>query len=212
MALPFPVVPIALGVPPLPRLPGIIILPPPLLTFDSGRAQSVGRPQWGLFLNGQPAVVADSVLSFSYKQDWIIADYPLEGAQGTGAVLSFESYDKVQVPFDVRLRFTAGGSDADRQALLRSVDAAAGSLNLYDAVTPEATYVSVNPTHYDYRRTNTNGVGLITIDVWCTQVIVTATSKFTQTQQPGSADPIGIGGVQAAGASTAQTAAVPQIN
>jgi hypothetical protein len=140
---------------------------------------SLGGPQWGLFLNGEPAVVSDNVVSFEFKQDFRISNYPVEEG-------AFESYNKVQVPFDVRLRFSTGGSVADRQAMIDSVDAIIGSTDLFDAVTPEKVYQSVNPTHQDIRRTSRNGVGLLVIDVYCEQVRVTATQQFTTSQQSSS--------------------------
>jgi hypothetical protein len=135
------------------------------------------QQQWGLFLDGAPAVTADNVVSFEYKQDWNIADYQIEKG-------GFESYDKVQTPFDVRLRFSAGGSESNREALITSAQAVAGTMNqpnlsLFDAVTPEATYKSVNVRHIDYHRTATNGVGLVTVDLWLQEVRVNATPQFT---------------------------------
>jgi len=41
--------------------------------------------------------------------------------------------------------------------LLESIDAIIGSLDLFDAVTPEKTYSSVNPTHRDYHRSPKTG-------------------------------------------------------
>lgn len=212
----FPVVPIAPGVPPLLRDPNAVI--PAALTLLVADALTIlggfGQAQWGLFKNSVPVIVSDNVVSFDFKREWTVSDYPLE--QG-----AFESYDKVAVPFDVRLRFSMGGSDADRQAFLDSIDAAANTLDLFDAVMPEKVYPSVNVTHYDYRRTATNGLGLLVVDAWCIQVRVTAQAAFTSAQQnngtgvtsqnsmvgtgafqagntqsPSGADPIGIGNVQ----------------
>ena len=146
-------------------------------------------PQWGIFLNGVPIIDADSVVSFEYKQEWTVSSFPLE--QG-----AFQSYDKVNTPFDVRVRYATGGSDADRQAFLDSIDAVAGSLQLFDVVTPNAVYTSVNITHWDYRRTATNGVGLLVVDIWCIEVRVTATTQFSNTQQPSGADAKSSGIVQ----------------
>jgi hypothetical protein len=146
-----------------------------LLTTDAlGLFGGLDTPQWGLFLNGEPAVVADSVISFDYREDWEISDAPTEEG-------GFESYNKVQRPFDVRLRFATGGSQADRQDFIQSVQQIIGALDLFDAVTPEATYQSVNPTHWDYSRKADRGAGLLHIDLYCRQVRVTATSQYTST-------------------------------
>ena len=155
-----------------------------LLTADLLFPGQVREQQWGLFLNGGPVVVSDNVISFEFKQDYRLSNYNQEEG-------AFETYNKVQLPYDVRLRFSTGGSAADRQQMIDSVDAIIASLDLYDAVTPERVYTSVNPVHQDYRRTARDGVGLLTIDVYCQQVRVTATPQFansTPTGATGGAD------------------------
>src|SRR5579859_2913714 len=148
MAL-FPNVPFAPGVPPIPRPPGAIPIPPILLLADAvGVGLAKANPvQWGLFdsISGLPVITAESVVSFDYKQDWQVSDYPIE--QG-----SFETYNKVQVPFDVRFRFTSGSSDQARANLLNSVDAIANSFTLFTAIIPERVYQNVSVQHYDLRR------------------------------------------------------------
>lgn len=169
----FPNVPNVPGVPALPRLPGAI---PPVVQLLVADVLAVfgglGNAPWGLFLNGLPVVTADTVTSFDFKASSNISSFPVE--QG-----GFESYNKVQKPFDVRMRFATGGSAADRQELLESVAAACNSLDLMDAVSPEAVYESVNPVYYDYRRTAVQGVGLLVVDVFCEEVRVRASSSFT---------------------------------
>lgn len=186
----FPAVPVAPGVPALPGAgtfnAGITLLVHDLLSLFG----EVLGPQWGIFSFGLPVIVADSVVTLDYKQDWTIADYPLEAGK-------FESYDKVNVPFNVNIRFAAGGSEVERQLLLDSVAAVAKTLDLFDVVTPEAIYTNVNINHYDYRRTAASGLGMIVVDVWCQQVQVTARAAFTNTQNPGAAATVSGGVVQA---------------
>lgn len=197
--MPFPNVPNVPGVPILPRDPGAAIAAIAFLAADAiaNLIGLFGSPKWGIFLSGIPVVVAESVLTFDFKQDYTVADYPIEEG-------GFESYDKVQVPFDVRLRFSMGGSEADRQVFLDSIATAAASLELYEVFTPEVSYASMNITHYDYRRTATNGVGLLVVDVWLVEVRTTATATFANTKQPNVAGPQNVGTVQP----TAPTAAV----
>lgn len=184
----FPNIPALPGVPPLPRLPGAAGVVVDLLLGDAiALLTGLSGPQWGLFLNGLPVVTAESVVSFEYKQGYRISNFPVE--EGL-----FESYNKVQQPFDVRIRFSMGGDVSDRQALLDSAADAVASLELMDAVTPEAVYESLNPVHMDYRRTAISGVGLIIVDIFCEEVRATASSSFTNAQQ-------GTGG----GLTTAQT-------
>ena len=167
-----------MAIPGLPALAGDVFIDTvALIAQDVLAALGVfSGPQWGLFLDGQPAVVSDNVVAFEFKQDFRISNYPVE--QG-----AFESYNKVKIPYDVRLRFSTGGSVADRQAMIDSVDAIIGSTDLFDAVTPEKVYQNLNPVHQDIRRTARDGVGLLVIDLFCEEVRVTATPQFTSSQQ-----------------------------
>lgn len=136
-------------------------------------------PQWGLYRSGAPAVLADNVAAFDYKEDWAISDYPLERG-------AFESFNKVKIPFDVRLVFTAGGSEARRAALLASLQAIVGDLNFYEAVTPERVYPSINLIHLDYRRSAQNGAGLLVVNVFCQEVRQTTSSGSGGPNAPGN--------------------------
>lgn len=170
--------------PDVPNLPGV----PPLssyapnntvLAFADAIASLIlgSGPQWGIFLNGDQAFDYNSIVDFDYKQDFPVSDYQLEDG-------AFQSYDKVQLPFDVKVRVASGSSASDREALLSSVRAAANTLDLYDVVTPEQVYSSCNITHIDFKRTSNNGVGLIIIDIWFIEIRITSTSTFSSTQQP----------------------------
>ncbi|HEY0120657.1 MAG TPA: hypothetical protein VGC14_02660 [Rhizobium sp.] len=172
-----------------------------LLTSDaasifSGASQA--QP-WGIYLGGSPVVLADNVVSFDFRQQWAISDFPVEKG-------AFASYNKVQIPIDARFRFTAGGSTANREAFLASIAAIAGDLNLYTVVTPTAIYASVNITHYDYSQTATNGVGLLTVDVWTEEVRETGAQAMSSTQSPTAASQVNGGTVQTSAATSAQAA------
>jgi hypothetical protein len=162
-----------------PNFPGIpplinFLFPqaPTLLTTDTVDGGNFTK-RWGVFKGGQPVISFDAFIGIDYRQGWSISDFPLE--QG-----AFESYDKVQLPFDVRVKFAAGGTLENREALLQSVAAIAKTLDLYDVVTPEVVYTSVNVQHYDYRRTAINGNGLITIELWLLEVRIGASAGLTQ--------------------------------
>src|SRR5271168_4131375 len=193
---------------PVPFLPGVPVLSayadPPglanaLLTEDGAGVFSNAQPiQWGLFLNGVSVIDADVVATFSFKQEFSVSDYPLE--QG-----AFASYDKVQIPQEVRFRFTSGGSQANRQALIDSVKAIAGdTTNFYTAVSPEQTIENVTVTHWDYARNN--AVGLLSVDVWVINIQVpAATPDFQNTQSPSGASPQIGGMVQPSATPTTNT-------
>ena len=188
---PFPNVPPGPGVPPLlrrPTFPTPNVLGPngpnaesPVLRSDSPaithEAAHTRGPQWGLYDGSTAVVVADSVIEVERRAEQAIADYPIEGG-------GFQSYNKVARPYEMRLVFTRGGSDADRTAFLDSLEVALKSLTLYTVVTPEKSYPNANVTHIDYRRSQSSGATLITADVWVNEVRTAPNPSFTNTHQP----------------------------
>lgn len=168
----------------IPNLPGV----PPLLSYAVNTVAllvsdliSAGNPifgsPWGIFLDGEQAFDYSSVLDVDYKQDYPLSDYQQEDG-------GFQSYDKVQMPFDVKVRVASYGDEAGREATLASVLAASKTLDLYDVVMPEMTISSCNITHVDFKRSSHNGVGMIVMDIWFLEIRITATSTFSGTQSP----------------------------
>lgn len=148
------------GVPPLASYAPYA--PSPLLTTDTvvGYGGVSLAPQWGLYYNGVPVVIAESVIAFGFRAGWNISNYPIERG-------GFESYNRVVQPFSCRLQFAAGSSMQARQALLRSLEVATapGNLTKYDVVTPELVYPRLNIDTYDYDRKAMSGAGLLLVDV-----------------------------------------------
>lgn len=187
----FPDVPDVPGVPPVLRDPGALLDPGLILMqFDTviGYGGNL-TPQWGLYLGGVPVVVPDTIPSFEFKSDWAICDYPVERG-------GFESFNKVDIPFTTRIQFVSGGSVENREALLSQIAAVAGTLQLFDVVTPEVVYPSVNVQHYDYRRTARNGLGLLAVDMQLLEVRVTAGAAGDNTKAASGASPSSDGNVQ----------------
>jgi hypothetical protein len=186
------------GLPPLLGKISKVSNPIALLVADAKLISGMfAEPKWGIYLDGKLALKPDSIVGLDFKIDWRIAEYPMEGG-------AFQSYNKVMTPFDIRIQMTKGGTDADRQAFLSEVEAAAASMILYDVLMPEWGYTSCSISHIDYRRTSAGGVGLLTVDLWLTKVRATATAKFSNTKSPNGADPVNGGNVQAQPASSAQ--------
>lgn len=113
---------------------------------------------WGIYRNGVPVISADTITDFTWRKEWVIADYHVERG-------AFESYDKVELPHETRIRFAAGGTRANREKLLRAINLIAPDLNLYDIVTPEITYVNCNVATPSYQRQPNRGNGLLQVDV-----------------------------------------------
>jgi hypothetical protein len=130
--------------------------------------------QWGIFANGQAAILFDAVVSVEIKKDYSISNYPQENG-------AFQSYNKVQMPFDARLRITKGGTQSEKTTFLTALDKIVAGLDLYDVTTPEYSYHNANIVHYDYRRNAENGAGLLTVDIWLIEVRNTATISYTTT-------------------------------
>lgn len=147
------------------------------------------RSVWGVFSDGFNVIDADSVIDFELKQDNQISNYPVEKG-------AFVSYDKIQLPTEIRIRFAQGGTLTDRQDFLESIDAVMNTTDLYDVVTPEATYLGYNFIHRDFRRTSRAGLGLIVVDLWLEEVRETSTATFTNTQTPAIAGQQGNGTAQ----------------
>ncbi|MCJ2087270.1 hypothetical protein MKK88_14935 [Methylobacterium sp. E-005] len=110
----------------------------------------------------------------------MVCDYPVEKG-------AFASFNKVNVPFDVRLIFMAGQSLANRTSLINSISAIAGDLNFYDAVMPEKVWRNLNVTHYDFARTSQRGVGLLMVAVWCREIRQASASASGAAGASGSA-------------------------
>lgn len=146
-----------------------------------------GPPQWGIYLNGLPALLPDSIISVEFKSDWRISDYPQEPN-------AFQSYNKVRTPYDARVTMTYGGPGIGQ--FLLAVEAASASLALYSVVTPDRIYPNANITHFDYRRNSQNGVSLLSVDLWLEEVRVAATAASADTKEPSGASPVNGGNVQ----------------
>lgn len=144
-----------------------------LMTRDSPSLASVfGPQQWGIFgQGGQPVLVSESVAAVEYARDYAISDYPQE--QG-----AFESYNKVQNPFQAKVTLL---SNQTRAQLLNALEAATYSLSLVSVVTPEVTYPSANITRYSLRRTSRSGVTLIAVDIWLEEVRQDAGTQLSST-------------------------------
>jgi len=155
-------------------------------------------PQWGIFLNGVPVITADTVVAEDFRQEFVIADFVLEGG-------GFESYDKVWRPFDVRMTFVTGIDDANRAAMINSVQAIAGDLNLYDFVAPDVIFTSVNIAHQDFHREAQRGVGALPLSVWGWQISVIVPSGLQNAANPGGNDASVVGPSQATGLNTSAT-------
>lgn len=193
----------------IPMLPGGVEVAAAAIVILTGDAiplpgSQVGSP-WGIYLNGVPVVLADTVTALDYRKDSLLSTYPIEGGK-------FETYNKVAQPFDARVRFVAGGSLANRTAFLASIEAIVDDYKLYDVVTPEIVYSSCNVKHHSYHRTSANGLGLMEVDVWLDQIRVSTAQTGGGTASASGADQTNGGAVQPVVPSSGQAAAATGFN
>lgn len=154
--------------------------PQPLLTSDSPAIQPTSRiPAWGIYLDGAIALEADSILKVEYKASARISNAPQEDG-------AFQAFNKVQAPYESRVQMTKGGSESDRAAFLDALEAAKQSLNLYDIVMPEKSYLNANITGYSLVRTARSGVTLLTVELVFEEVRQASAPVFTATTGGGT--------------------------
>jgi len=107
---------------------------------------------------------------------------------------AFQSFNKVESPFDIRVTLTRGGSSANRTAFLDAILGLKKSLDLYDIVTPDKTYINVNLENYSYRRTSRSGKTLITAELFFKEIRITTSDSGYSPAAPSGALP-SIGGM-----------------
>ncbi len=148
--------------------------------------------KWGVFYgSGEALAEADSIISFDYSNGAKVSNYPIE--QG-----AFASYNKVNSPYDAKITMTCGGSEERRSAFIFALDYAADSLDRFSILTPEKSYFNANIERFDYRRTATNGAGIIVAELYLIEVPETATATFSDPKDIGAVDPKARGQIQPA--------------
>jgi hypothetical protein len=179
------------GIPTLLNKVAAVVNPLALVYYDVQGI--IGRflpPQWGIFKEGNPVIIVDSVLDISYRKHARISTYP----QQKGV---FESYNKVQTPHQIKIRMTKGGSDSERQEFINSLEELQQTIDLFDIVTPERIYTDVNITGMTFNRNARNGVSLISVDIIAEEIITTVKVGFSKPKSATSNDPVNVGTIQA---------------
>jgi hypothetical protein len=227
--IPYPNVPNVPGVPQVLRqFPSA---PPAALVAPLGLASIIRRavnpPVWGIFrpeerrqdaelvevegetiIMGQGTlrtaaervVTPDSILTFNYKKEWQVTTSPTQ--QG-----GFADYNRVAVPFEVQLRLSKGGTEAQRREFLESIEDL-NSTELYEIRTPEKTYFRCNLTRFEVARRGERGAFFLTeVDVFFREIrSVTPQYSRTQIANPKSASATA---VQNSGTQQGQATTVP---
>ena len=182
MSLPFPNVPNLPGVPAIPRSPQaavstVLTLATSQITGALAQSSQVAS-LWGIFdSDGNQVVSPDSFVDFDNRNEWEVSSFP----QQQGA---FSSYNKVQVPFEIAIRMTKGGSVDDRTQFLQDIASIAGDTNLYTIWTPEQTYDNVNITRYENTRRGAGGAFFLDVDVYFIQIVEVSAQYQSSSASP----------------------------
>jgi hypothetical protein len=190
----YPLVPQALGVPPLLRSGAQILDTITLGYLGIGKALDsiIGQEpvKWAVLdPNGKFIADYDSVLAVSYQNGSRISDYPVEQGQ-------FASYNKVEDPFDITVTLTCGGSEERRALFLANCEAARKTINAYTIITPETTYENINFTAMSFSRTSQDGATLLTVQLQGREIRNTAQATFSQPKSDAGYDLQDLGAVQ----------------
>ncbi len=170
--------------------------------------------------DGSPAIVPDTVPRFEYRGESRVADYPLE--QG-----AFASYNKVQVPYDIRMVMVCAGANyiqagaqalknilnigvgqnmMSRQDFISTLDYMRDTTDLFTIVTPDKTYPSTSLVHYDFRKESNDGAVMLKVEAWFREIRVTGNATYSLSNSPSAASPQNLGTVQKGGTVTVEFA------
>lgn len=195
---------------------------PTLMTADDPSvSKSASTGVYGLYFGagsdneGDLVLSPDSFIGYSYSNESRLSQYPQEAG-------GFQQYNKVDTPFDVRIRMTKGGKVADVAAFIEVAESLvkATDLTLYDMVTPERTYHSCNITKINHDHQPGHGANMVTMDIHLLEIRVTASAQYSNTnsptttgnlsnaKSPAATDPRNTGTVQPQAPSTTQQTAV----
>ena len=139
--------------------------------------------KWGIVSKTGIAVLRpDSFVDFDYKEERKIPNYPIESG-------SFQSYNKVALPFDCRLTVTCSGNKSMKKpAFLAAIEKLMASLELVTVVTPDGNYPGCNLVHVDYRREARQGATLIIAQLWFQEVRIAQAAALPTSAPSGAAN------------------------
>lgn len=184
--IPYPNVPPLPGVPALARSNNAQFVAAGLNIIGQLLPFSLFGTKWGIIdKNGAAVITPDSFVDFEFREERKIPNYPIE--QG-----SFQSYNKVAVPFDLRVTVSCSGNTLgvggrmSKQAFLEAIQKLLNSLDLVSVVTPNITYNNCNLVHVDYRREARQGATLILAQLWFQEVRI-AQKPVVPTAKPSGA-------------------------
>ena len=208
--IPYPNVPNYPGVPSIPRTaPG---QPDISVSLDNPETTSPVQnvayaDTWGIYdsTSGAPLYTpadpdALSFFSMAYVRRMQISDFPIEANTSTQGA-AFASFNKVWQPANPIVTFAMSGSETEQYAFLAALETACTSTELYDVVTPEASYLGYSIETYSYQRTAQRGATMLMVEISLKEILqvspsygqVAAASPINSPQSPSAAPPVNSG-------------------
>ncbi len=132
----------------------------------------------GISINGTYALEPDSFVKFEYRADHKIPNYPIENG-------GFKSYNKVTLPYEIKLTVTKSGIFAITP-FLEQLEILLNSTRLISVVTPDMVYTTTSLIHFDYRKEATNGAVLLIAELTFQEVRVNPTTYIPTAQPQGA--------------------------
>lgn len=225
--MPFPIIPVS-PFPYIGRLPGVpqlaralnFLIPPLLQLFPPAKPQALwhavkAAPQWGIYDEDLNKVVdPDSIWNFDYRSEARISSYPVQNGE-------FNSYNKVDVPFETSVHMVKGSTLEERATFLNDCQNIKESLDLFTIATPERSYLGCNVTRFMVTRRETRGAFFVEVELFFEQIqeisaqysaSETQASSTANAQKPASQPPVNQGYTQPTNVGTqAQQNALQQV-
>lgn len=126
-------------------------------------------PRWGIYKDGKIALEVDGFADFGLNNASQLATYKIESG-------AFNTYNKVDSPYDISVVAVKTGTDDDIGQFLKKLEIMSNDINLYQFVLPEITYTNCNIEKYGYRRSTKNGTHIIYAEIMLKQILNTAES------------------------------------
>ena len=162
-------------------------------TAQNNQASSLER--WGIYtLAGKAVFDVDSCVDLKYGNGGKVSAFPVEKG-------SFVSYNKVQNPFQAKLRLSVGGPKR-MAAFMAALETETAAANLYNVITPEAIYKNVTIEKFDYARSAEQGRSKLVAEITLVEIreVTPAYSNVTlpasKVKNAKSASPVHGGKVQ----------------
>jgi len=198
-------------------------------TATAGGFMAAVVGQIGGINGGTPVLTPDNVLSLEWRGEERISDFPVQNGQ-------FVSFNKVAVPYDLRMVVTcqglnlvqealssvtqildqalgqlglAFGQPMSRDAFLRQLDAMLASTDLYNVVTPDKVYQNVNLVSYNHAKKSDEGGTLIIAELLFREVRESVSANYSSPIASASgtaASPVNVGTVSGSQGSASQVA------